>query len=102
MRTTVRKELLLTGIAAVAVATASGTANAQLSGSAEGHIAYNNNIDTSVVNEVTFTKNVDLAGEIRLDGDTDVNSEAEAVDDNKQLMHKNAVQFQQDRQKGKK
>ncbi|HEY9554805.1 hypothetical protein [Allosphingosinicella sp.] len=95
-----RKELLLTGIAAVAVATASGTANAQLSGSAEGHIAYNNNIDTSVVTDVTFTKNVALAGEIRLDGDIDVNSAAVAVVDNKQLLIDNAVTFREESQTG--
>src|SRR3546814_17866667 len=72
----------------------------QLSCSAEGHIAYNNNIDTSVVTDVTFTKNVALAGEIRLDGDIDVNSAAVAVVDNKQLLIDNAVTFREESQTG--
>ncbi|PWG02119.1 hypothetical protein DF286_03980 [Sphingosinicella humi] len=93
-----RKVWLMTGIATAAVAFTSA-ANAQLD-NGRVDINYANNIDTSVVTDVAFTKDVTLAGEIELDGDIDVNSAAVAVVDNKQLLIENAVTFREETQTG--
>jgi hypothetical protein len=90
-----RKYTLMAGVAAATLAVVPGTAIAQeLSGSAS--IDYANNIDTSVVTDISYTKDVNLRGTVRMDGEIEVDSSAVAVIDNKQLLLGNEVSFREE------
>ena len=54
-------------------------------------LTFENNVETSIVTDVNFAKNVDMEGVINIDGDIDVDSAAVAITDTKQILDGNAV-----------
>ncbi|MBA3054443.1 MAG: hypothetical protein FP826_05815 [Sphingomonadales bacterium] len=90
------KAMLLTA-AAVSALIAGAPAMAQDSGSSVGiDLHYGNNIDTSVVTDVTYTKDVALEGTVTLEGVVEVDSSAVAVTDVKQIMGPNEVTYREE------
>ena len=97
------KHLLMTAVAVSALA-AGAPALAQDSdpGSQDGEstfeldLRYANNIDTSVVTDVTYEKDVALRGNVRLTGVVDVDSAAVAVNDVKQSLLGVAVTYREE------
>ncbi len=61
-----------------------------------GGITYANNIDTSVVTDVTYTKDVALTGTVTLFGSVDVDSSAVAVNDVKQIQGPGVVYYREE------
>lgn len=59
-------------------------------------ITYKNKIDTSVVTDVTYTKDVALEGTVILEGTINVDSSAVAVNDVKQLQGAAAVMYREE------
>lgn len=86
------KKILLVSVAVPAIAVA-GAAAAQEGGV---DIDYANNIDTSVVTDVTYTKDVALEGTVNLRGNVRVDSSAVAVTDAKQLQNGVAVTYREE------
>lgn len=81
------RNAVLAAVSVTALAVASpALAQADGDSSFEIDLRYANNIDTSVVTDVTYTKDVALRGTVRLDGEIDVDSSAVAVTDVKQSL----------------
>lgn len=80
--------LLAASVPALLVATA---ATAQ-----EAPITYANNIDTSVVTDLTYTSDVALEGTVVLEGTIEVDSSAVAANDVKQLQGPAAVMYREE------
>lgn len=59
-------------------------------------LSFANNIDTSVVTDVTYTKDVAISGTVTLSGTIDVDSSAVAVNDVKQLQGAAAVTYREE------
>lgn len=114
-----RKHVLLTGVAAAAVAFAPTSVLAQdivddivdelgdsleerpapgvelgLEGTVEVH--YENEIETEIETDIDFTKDVTLAGTVNLNGDINVDAAAVAVVDNKQSLVGNTLWFNEE------
>lgn len=64
--------------------------------SLEIDLRYANNVDTSVVTDVTYTKDVALRGTITLRGNIRVDSSAVAVTDAKQILAGNQVNYREE------
>lgn len=96
-----RKYILLAGVAA-SLAAMPSTALAQSTGGGDENdysnfeIDYRNNIDTSVVTDVSYTKDLYLIGYVTVSGNIEVDSSAVAVNDTKQIMALNAVTFREE------
>lgn len=88
------KKLLLATAGVAALATSPALASDEHDGGSG--IRYHNNIDTSVVTDVTYTKDVALRGTVRIDGDIDIDSSAVAVTDAKQLLAGNIVNYREE------
>jgi hypothetical protein len=93
-----KKFLFLSSSAVVALAMFPGIASAQLGGSltGEGTVTYNNELSTSLIHSVTYTKDVSLEGSVDLEGAIDVNASAVAVVDNKQAIVGNSLTFREE------
>ncbi len=90
------KSILLATAAGVAMIATPALAQADGNSSLELDLRYANNIDTSVTTDVTYTKNVALAGNVRLLGTINVDSSAVAVTDVKQLQQGVAVKYREE------
>lgn len=90
-----RKHLLLAAsIPAMLVALPALAQESGISGNLD--LAFRNNIDTSVVTDVTYTKNVAIEGTVLLSGTVDVDSSAVAVNDVKQLQAGSEVTYREE------
>lgn len=90
-----RKHLLLaTSIPAMLVAVPALAQESGLSGNLD--LSFRNNIDTSVVTDVTYTKDVAIDGTVTLNGTIDVDSSAVAVNDVKQLQGAAGVSYREE------
>lgn len=90
-----RKHLLLAvSVPAMLVAMPAFSQESGLSGDLD--LAFSNNIDTSVVTDVTYTKNVAITGTVTLGGTIDVDSSAVAVNDVKQLQGAASVSYREE------
>lgn len=85
------KTLLFASAATLAVASPALAQDG--TGTIDASLTFNNNIDTSIVTDVTYTKNVGLFGNVNISGDIEVDSSAVAVSDHKQIIDGNMVIF---------
>jgi hypothetical protein len=86
--------LLAASIPAMLIAAPALAQESGLSGNLD--LAFANNIDTSVVTDVTYTKDVALRGTVTLSGTVDVDSSAVAVNDVKQLQGAASVSYREE------
>lgn len=86
--------LLAASIPAMLIAAPALAQESGLSGNLD--LAFANNIDTSVVTDVTYTKDVALRGTVTLGGTVDVDSSAVAVNDVKQLQVAGSVAYREE------
>ena len=95
-----KKYILLASVAA-SLAVVPGAALAQSGGGDENNssnveIDYRNNIDTSIVTDITYYKDVALIGTVTISGNIEVDSSAVAANDTKQIMAGNVVAFSEE------
>lgn len=96
------KSIFLTAVATGAMIVAVPAMAQDGGGSMDGEsslevdLHYGNNIDTSVVTDVTYTKDVALRGNVVLEGIINVDSSAVAVNDVKQLSGLNAATYREE------
>jgi hypothetical protein len=86
--------LLAASIPAMLIAAPAMAQESGLSGNLD--LSFRNNIDTSVVTDVTYTKDVALRGTVTLGGTVDVDSSAVAVNDVKQLQGVASVSYREE------
>lgn len=92
-----RKHILMAA-AATAALLCGAPAFAQADGesSVEVDLRYANNIDTSVVTDVTYTKDVALTGTVTIGCNIEIDSSAVAVNDVKQILAGSAVTYREE------
>lgn len=96
------KRIFLTAAAASALAVGAPALAQDAGGTGDGEssleldLRYGNNIDTSVVTDVTYTKDVALRGTVALEGLIAVDSSAVAVTDVKQILGPNEVTYREE------
>lgn len=92
-----KKYLLMTAVAAGTLVSGQAWANgSSASGTIEGHVLYNNEINTTVSTDVAYTKTTALEGSVTLEGAVQVDSSAVAVNDVKQLQQGIAVTYREE------
>jgi hypothetical protein len=89
-----RHLLLAASIPAMLFASSALAQESGLSGNLDLSMA--NNIDTSIVTDVTYTKNVVLTGTVTIGGTVDIDSSAVAVNDVKQLQGAAEVAYREE------
>ena len=92
------KKLLLATVAGMAIIATPAVAQSEPDGesSVEVDLRFANNIDTSIVTDVTYNKDVALSGEVTLRGNVRVDSSAVAVTDAKQLSQGVVVNYREE------
>jgi len=96
-----RKHILLASVAA-SLAVMPSTAFAQSTGGGDENnrsnveIDFRNNIDTSIVTDITYYKDVALTGTVTIGGNIEIDSSAVAANDTKQIMAGNVVAFREE------
>lgn len=75
------KTILLAGAAIAAISAAPAAAQ-----DVDASLTFTNNIDTSIVTDLSFESDVTMTGDIDVDGEIDVDAAAVAVSDTKQVL----------------
>lgn len=92
-----RKHLLLAAsIPALLVAAPALAQEGESGVSGNLDLSFRNNIDTSVVTDVTYTKDVAISGTVQLAGTVNVDASAVAVNDVKQLQASSSVYYREE------